>query len=62
MPTGDQGLLGMESRAVTGESMDEGAHATWGLGGGVTKGFQNEMRPDMSGTEAEVPLSYGRGA
>lgn len=39
VPTGDQHLQGVESRAVTGENVDDKAYATWSLGGKVRKGF-----------------------
>lgn len=35
--------------------------ATWGLGGGVRRGFQNDVRSDESRMEAEEKLKQRQG-
>ena len=44
------------------ESMDGRAYATWGLGGGVRRGFQNDVRSEESRMEAEEKLKQRQGS
>lgn len=46
----------MESWAVIGERRDDRGYVTWGLGGGVRKGLQNDVRSDKSRMETEEKL------
>lgn len=51
----------MESKVVIVNSMDDRGDATWGLGGEVRKGFQNDVRPDQSRMAAEERLKQRQG-
>lgn len=45
-----------ESTGFKGCHSGEYGYVTWGLGGGVRKGFQNDVRPDKRKVEADRKL------